>query len=102
MQDSSLERYLEAAKAVADHAVIGAGPLAFFTDPGQTGRELSAISRIKENLRQHGFRTAAGEGAIPFGLDLYPRAMFVAWRYRHRTALGLDEATLAEWPWTRG
>ncbi|HZN34770.1 MAG TPA: DUF1592 domain-containing protein, partial [Pirellulaceae bacterium] len=96
VQDSSLERYLEAAKAVADHAVIGAGPLAFFADPGQTGRELSAIHRIKDIYRRHGFRTAAGEGATPFGLDLYPRAMFVAWRFRHRAKLGLGEVSLPQ------
>ena len=81
MQDSTLERYLQAAKVVADHAVIGAGPLGFFADPGKTGRELSAIARIQAIYREHGFRTAAGEGAEPFGLDRYPRAMFVAWQY---------------------
>jgi len=96
LQDSTLERYLEAAKLVADHAVIGAGPLVFYSDPGQTGRELSAISRIKRIYEQHGFRTAAGEGAIPFGLDLYPRAMFVAWQYRNRAALGVADTTIAE------
>jgi hypothetical protein len=96
MQDSTLERYLDAAKAVADHAVIGAGPLAFFADPGLTGRELSAIARIQAIYREHGFRTAAGEGAEPFGLDRYPRALFVAWRYRHRGRLGLGAATLPE------
>jgi Protein of unknown function (DUF1592)/Protein of unknown function (DUF1588)/Protein of unknown function (DUF1587)/Protein of unknown function (DUF1585)/Protein of unknown function (DUF1595) len=94
MQDSTLEQYLDAAKAVAGYAVIGAGPLTFFEHPGQTGRELSAITRIKEIYRRTGFRTAAGEGAKPFGLDLFPRAMLVAWRYRHRTALGLGDATL--------
>ncbi|HUQ69091.1 MAG TPA: DUF1592 domain-containing protein [Planctomycetaceae bacterium] len=91
MQDATLERYLEAAKAVAEHAVIGAGPLAFFAHPGETGRELSAIQRIQQISRDHGFRTAAGEGAKPFGLDLYPRAFYVAWRYRHRAALGLGD-----------
>jgi hypothetical protein len=96
IDDATLERYLEAAKKVADHAVIGTGPLTFFEHPGQTGRELSAISRIKQIYRQHGFRTAAGEGAEPFGLDLYPRAMFVAWQHRHRESLGLGDATLAE------
>ena len=30
MQDANLERYLEAAKIVANHAVIGAGPLEFY------------------------------------------------------------------------
>ncbi len=37
MQDANLQRYLEAAKNVADHAVIGAGPLSFYPDPGKTG-----------------------------------------------------------------
>ena len=96
MQDSTLERYLRAAKVVADHAVIGAGPLEFFADPGKTGRELSAIARIQAIYREHGFRTAAGEGAEPFGLDRYPRAMLVAWRYRFRDRLGLGTATLPE------
>jgi hypothetical protein len=96
MQDSTLERYLEAAKRVADHAVIGAGPLRFFEDPGQTGRELSAITRIQQIYREHGFRTAAGEGAEPFGLDRYPEAFFVAWQNRGRDELGLGDVSLAE------
>lgn len=33
MQDASVERYLEAAKQVADHAIIGAGPCSFFPTP---------------------------------------------------------------------
>ena len=52
MQDANLERYLAAAKIVANHAVIGAGPLEFFADPGKTGFELSAITRIKRHLRE--------------------------------------------------
>lgn len=96
VQDSTLEQYLEAAKQVAEHAVIGAGPLSFFEHPGKTGRELSAITRINNLYRRTGFRTAAGEGAKPFGLDLYPRAMLIAWRYRHRKAIGLGDATLEE------
>lgn len=85
--DAGLERYLEAAKKVASHAVIGAGPLQFFSDPGQTGLELSAIDRIRRLYREHGFRTAAGEGGVPFGLEVYPKAFFVAWQYQHRSAL---------------
>ena len=47
MQDANLERYLEAAKKVADHAVIGGGPLSFMSIPGKTGFEMSAIARIR-------------------------------------------------------
>jgi hypothetical protein len=88
MQDATLERYLEAAKRVAAHAVVGAGPLQFFRDPGKTGLEVSAINRIQEIYRAHGFRAAAGEGGEPFGLDAYPKAFYAAWRYRHREVLG--------------
>jgi hypothetical protein len=41
MQDVNLEHYLDAAKLVANHAVIGAGPLAFYSEPGKTGYEFS-------------------------------------------------------------
>ena len=93
-QDSTLERYLEAAKQVADHAVIGTGPLLFFPDAGRTGFELSAIDRIQKIYRNHGFRTAAGEGGEPFGLEMHPKAFFVAWRFQHRRALGEPDTTL--------
>jgi len=96
IQDSSLERYLEAGKTVAAHAVIGSGPLQFFPDPGKTGRELSAIHRIQQIYRRHGFRTGAGEGAEPFGLDRYPKAFFAAWSFRHRHKLNLEDVTLAK------
>ena len=66
LDDASLERYMQTAKIVADHAVVGAGPLSFFSDPGKSGRELSAIHRIARIYREHGFRTGAGEGAEPF------------------------------------
>ncbi|MCP4191416.1 MAG: DUF1592 domain-containing protein [Planctomycetaceae bacterium] len=94
VQDSTLERYLEAAKLVAGRAVIGAGPLGFFDAPGKTGLELSAITRIQAIYRQYGFRSAAGEGGEPFGLELYPRAFFVAWQFQHRNQLGNAQQTL--------
>ena len=95
MQDSTLERYLEAARMLADRAVIGAGPLTFHPDPRQTGFELSAITRINNICRTHGFRTAAGEGGEAFGLEKYPAAFFVAWLFRHRQQLGLETKSLA-------
>lgn len=94
MQDANLERYLAAAKIIANHAVIGAGPLEFYVDPGKTGFELSAINRIKNIYATHGFRTVSGEGGIPFGLEKYGKAFYVAWRYQHRAALGEPNITL--------
>ena len=75
MQDSNLERYLAAAKIVANHAVIGVGPIEFFADPGKTGFELSAINRIKHIYETHGFRTVSGEGGRPFGLEKYGKVV---------------------------
>ncbi len=94
VQDESVERYLEAAKLIADHAVIGAGPLEFYTDPGRTGLELSALNRINELYATRGFRVVSGEGGRPFGLERYSKAFYVAWHYKHRVALGDPSATI--------
>ena len=88
VQDSTIEQYLKAAKLVASHAVVGAGPLTFYDNPGKTGQELSAINRILSLYRKHGFSTGAGEGAEAFGLERYPKAFYGAWRYKHRRVLG--------------
>ena len=37
IDETNLERYLETAKRIANHAVIGAGPLGFFEHPGRSG-----------------------------------------------------------------
>ena len=96
MADANLERYLTSAKRIADHAVIGAGPLDFFTHPGQSGFELSAIHRIQEIYRSHGFRAVSAEGGLPFGLERNAKAFYAAWRYKHREALGEAGASLHE------
>jgi hypothetical protein len=94
VEDASIERYLEAAKLVADHAVVGAGPLDFYSDTGKTGLELSALSRIDALYSSKGFRVVSGEGGFPYGLDRYGKALYVAWFYKHRAALGEPGATL--------
>ena len=94
VQDETVERYLEAAKLVGDYAVIGAGPLEFYTDPGKTGLELSALNRINELYAAKGFRVVSGEGGRPFGLERYGKAFYVAWYYKHRAALGDPTATI--------
>jgi len=95
MQDANLQRYLEAAKNVADHAVVGAGPIEFYVDPGKSGFEMSAIHRIKNIYTTYGFRTVSGEGGFSFGLDRYGKALFAAWEYQHRAELGKPNVTFA-------
>ena len=96
MADANIESYLEAAKRIADHAVIGAGPLSFYQDPGMSGFELSAIHRIHDIYRQHGFRAVAAEGGRAFGLERYGSAFYASWRYEHREALGDSGLSLEE------
>ncbi|MBA3442730.1 MAG: DUF1592 domain-containing protein [Pyrinomonadaceae bacterium] len=96
MQDANLERYLDAAKIIANHAVIGSGPLEFSPHLGKTGFELSAITRIKDIYATYGIRTVSGEGGQPFGLEKYGKALYVAWRYKHRAALGEANVTLKD------
>jgi mono/diheme cytochrome c family protein len=95
MQDANLERYLAAAKIVAGHAVIGAGPLEFFSHPGKSGFELSAVTRIRDIYAGNGFRTVSGEGGRPFGLEKYGKALFVAWQYKHRAEASATLPALA-------
>ncbi len=94
VQDATVERYLEAAKQIADHAVIGSGPLGFHTDAGESGLELSALDRINQLYTTKGFRVVSGEGGRPFGFERYAKAFYVAWHYKHRAALGDPSATL--------
>lgn len=96
VQDTTVERFLEAAKQVADHAVIGAGPLEFYVDPGRTGLELSALNRIEQLYTSRGFRVVSGEGGRPFGFDRYGKAFYVAWHHKHRVALGEPKVTLRQ------
>jgi len=74
--------------------VTGAGPLMFFDDPGKSGFEVSASSRIIEIYRKYGFRANSGEGGKPYGMELYTQAFYVCWQFQHRDALGLKGATL--------
>ncbi|MFN0104368.1 MAG: DUF1592 domain-containing protein [Bryobacteraceae bacterium] len=92
--DANLERYLHTAKFIANHAVIGSGPLQFYADPGKTGFELSALNRIQSIYTTHGFRATGAEGALPYNLEKYTKAFYAAWRFRDRKALGEPNATL--------
>ncbi|HEY1337313.1 MAG TPA: DUF1592 domain-containing protein, partial [Bryobacteraceae bacterium] len=61
-----------------------------------SGFEMSAIARIKDIYGKYGFRTVSGEGGKPVNLDLYDKALYATWRYRHRAALGEPNATLKQ------
>ncbi len=94
VQDTTVEHYLEAAKQIADHAVIGSGPLGFYGDAGDSGLELSALDRINNLYASKGFRVVSGEGGRPFGFERYAKALYVTWYYKHRAALGDPSATI--------
>lgn len=94
MQVDTLERYLESAKIVAQHAVIGSGPIFFAESPGATGMELASIKRIKRLYETYGFRSGAGEGAKPYGMQRFALAFETAWRFHHRESLGHDDHAL--------
>ena len=96
MADASLERYLQAAKKVASHAVIGSGALGFFADPGKSGFELSALNRVINIHTTHGFRTTSAEGGRPFGLDKYGKAIYAAWRLKNGKGLTVEKVAAEE------
>ena len=60
VQDASIERYLEAAKLVADHAVIGAGPLEFYPDAGQDRPRALGAEPHQRALRREGLPRRLG------------------------------------------
>jgi hypothetical protein len=96
MQDASLDRYLQTAKTIADHAVIGSGPLRFGSYPGRDGFESASIERIQQIYRQYGFRSSSGEGGKPFGIERYTNAIYACWRFQHRAALKQPTLTLKQ------
>src|SRR4029078_4753335 len=58
--------------------------------------EAPSLSRINDLCASRGFRVVSGEGGRPFGLERYGKALFVAWYYKHRAALGAPSATLRD------
>ncbi|HYZ84594.1 MAG TPA: DUF1587 domain-containing protein, partial [Bryobacteraceae bacterium] len=96
MADANLERYLEAARLVADHAVVGSGRLRFYDNPGKSGFELSAIDRINALYKANGFRGNSGEGGKPYGMDRVTNAFLVCWKYQHKATLGMPRASLEQ------
>lgn len=97
MEATILKRYIEIAKEVASHAVVGAGPLRFSEYVQQKdGWELTSIARIKDLHRSHGISTGSGEGGEPYGTERYADAFFAAWRFLHRRELGMSVRDLSD------
>ena len=62
VQDATVERYLEAAKQVADHAVIGSGPLALLHGSGEDGPRAVGPQPHPGALRVAGIPGGLGRG----------------------------------------
>lgn len=84
MSPALIKKYLEAARLVADHLVLLPSGLSFAPHPvmTDTDRDKYCVNRILAFYRRQ-----------PLEYKDYFRA---AWRYKHRTAIGRAERTLAE------
>ncbi len=56
--------------------------------PARPASSCRRCNRINELYETKGFRVVSGEGGRPFGLERYGKALYVAWYYKHRAALG--------------
>jgi hypothetical protein len=83
MSPPLLKKYLDAARAIAEHVVLTPGGLSFSPQPllTDTDRDEYAVGRIVAFYQRQ-----------PTDLADYFQA---AWRYHHRAALGQPDATLA-------
>lgn len=84
MSPALLQKYLDAARYVADHLVLQPEGFSFAPHPvaTSTDRDKYAVERIVSFYKRQ-------------STD-YADYFFAAWRYRHRDALDIPEATLAE------
>jgi mono/diheme cytochrome c family protein len=83
MSPALLDKYLGAARAVAEHLVLAPRGFRFAAHPAvtDTDRDRHAVERIVSFYQRQ-----------PTDLAAY---FLAAWRYQHRRALGLPDATLA-------
>ena len=84
MSPALMKKYLEAARTISDHLVLTPTGLAFSPHPavGETDRDKYAVLRIIDFYNRQ-----------PTDLAAY---FLAAWRYQHRAALGMPQATLTE------
>ena len=84
MSPALLQKYLDAARLVADHLVLKPDGLAFAPHPvvTDTDRDKYCVKRIVEFYQRQ-----------PTDYENY---FYAAWRYRHRESLGRPEATPAD------
>ena len=95
VQDTQVEHYLEAAKQIADHAGHRRpGRWASTPTPARAASSCRRSTGSTSSTRRKGFRVVSGEGGRPFGFERYGKALYVAWHYKHRAALGDPSATV--------
>ncbi len=97
MSPALVTKYLEAARAVADHLVFKPDGLAFAPIPMVTDedRDNYAVHRIVDFYQAQGVTVAVQEGNFMAQLADYTAYFRALWRFQNRTALGQPDITLA-------
>ena len=73
IEDAALERYLEAAKKVAAHTVIGAGPLTFDIDPGMTEENFQRFAGFRGFIARMASARPPAKGASRSASSCIPK-----------------------------
>jgi hypothetical protein len=98
MSPALVKKYLEAARAVADHAVFTPGGIRFAPFPVATedDRDNYTVHRIVDFYRRQGVSLGLRQDALMAQSVEYADYFAAAWRFQHRAALGRSQATLAD------
>jgi hypothetical protein len=97
MSPALVKKYLDAARAVADHIVFTPTSFTFAPYPANTDedRDKYAVNRIVDFYRRQGVNISTRfDNYTAEHLD-YANFFEAAWRYQHRAALGRPNASLA-------
>lgn len=98
MSPSLVQKYLDAARSVADHLVFTPDGFTFAPYPATTDqdRDKFAVNRVVDFYRRQGFAIGSRtDNYLAETLD-YAEYFGAAWQFQHRAALGRPEATLAD------
>src|SRR6185369_6062802 len=97
MSPALVTKYIEAARAVADHIVFKPDGLAFapITMVTDEDRDNYTVHRIVDFYKAQGVTVGAQFGNYMGQFPDYTAYFRALWRYQHRVALGQPDATLA-------